>query len=197
MTWARAWWFTLAYAVVLLAIHIAVTKGTGNLPSGVVQSFGANAGSVGRRFWAQFTSPWFHETWFHLGYNLAVLLATMPVALHAYGPRVLAAALASSPLAGFTVNLLLLLPLAALGWTYAASAVDPRLLGASVVIFAGAGMALVSWQAGVPLRIGIGVAFLAYEALLALAGWTRPFVGVYHGAGLLFGVGWGLAFERG
>jgi membrane associated rhomboid family serine protease len=150
--------------------------------------FGASPETTLSRPWALFTAPFLHDDLFHLGYNLVVLGATLPFALEAMDPvRGLAASYLASPLASAFVNLALILPLASLGWRWAQAAVEPRLVGASVAIFAAAGIALVTrdWPA---TRIGLVAAgYIAYEATLAVNGVTRPFVGVYHVTG--FGVG--------
>ncbi len=191
MATSTAWLLAGLYAVALLAIHLVATRGSGNLPAALNRSWGASAGTVGPRWWAQFTAPWFHEDWFHLGYNLSVLAATMPLAVGAWGPEALMVALLASPAAGFTVNLGILLPGARRGWQYAQAAVEPRLVGASVVIFAGAGLALAGsgWSWG--WQVAVAGAFAAYEAVLATARVTKPFVGIYHYAGFMIGFGVG------
>lgn len=190
----RAWLLTLVYGSALLAIHLVATRTTGSLPASIQDTVGASAGTVVSRAWAQTTALWFHSSWGHIGYNLTVVALTMPLAIGAFGPRALAAALVISPLAGFAVNLLLILPLAGV-WSYAQSAVEPRLVGASIAIFAGAGMAWVSWSASGILKGSVLVGFLVYEAVLAVLGVTQAFVGVYHVMGALMGIGAGLAMR--
>lgn len=185
---------TLAYAGLLLGIHLVATRATGALPQGLHDQVGASAGTVVSRAWAQTTALWFHNSWGHIGYNLTVLALTMPVAIGAFGPRALLAALIISPLAGFAVNLLLILPLSHV-WGYAASAVEPRLVGASVAIFAGAGVAWASWSASGLVKGAVLAGFLAYETVLAVLGVTQAFVGVYHSMGALMGIGAGLAMR--
>lgn len=190
----RSWLLAVGYGLALLAIHLVATRATGTLPQGLHDQVGASAGTVVSRAWAQTTALWFHSSWGHIGYNLTVMALTMPVALGAFGPRALLAAIVISPLAGFAVNLLLILPLAGV-WSYAGSAVEPRLVGASIAIFAGAGIAWTSWSAGAGIKgIALG-AFLVYEALLAILGVTQAFVGVYHVMGALMGIGAGLAMR--
>ena len=181
--------------LLLLALHLWVTRGTGELPAAVADRFGASAGTVASRPWAQATAMWLHGSWGHLAYNLIVLMATMPFAIAAFGDRAVGFALVSSPLAGFAVNLLIILPLAGV-WGYAASAVEPRLVGASLFVFAGAGIAWVAWTGPAAWKAAALLAFVAYEIGLAALGMTRPFVGGYHIAGALLGIGWGLAMTR-
>ncbi len=188
------WKLALAYGAVLLAIHLVATGGRGALPPAVNRRFGSNAGSVLPRWWAQFTAPWFHETWFHIGYNQTVMLATMPLALAALGPVALLVALAASPMTGYAVNLLLVLPLAR-RWSYARAAVEPRLVGASVVIFAGAGVALATWDAPGWARVAVAGAVGLYETVLAKTGLTKPFVGFYHMGGFVVGLAAGLLWH--
>lgn len=190
----RAWLLTLAYGGLLLAIHLVATRATGTLPQGLHDTVGASAGTVVSRAWAQTTAMWFHASWGHIGYNLVVVGLTMPIAIGAFGPRALAMALLISPLAAFAVNLLLILPLAFV-WGYAQTAVEPRLVGASIAIFAGAGMAWASWSASGLLKGSVLVGFLVYEVVLAALGVTQAFVGVYHIMGGLMGIGAGLAMR--
>lgn len=185
----------LLFAVVLLAVHVAVTRG-GVLPDALREQFGASAATVASRPWAQATAFWFHESWGHIGYNLAVLAATMPFAVGAHGPRVVLLGMLASVLAGFFVNLLLIQPLAAAGLSYAADHMTRRLVGASVVVFAGAGMAWAAWGGPGWARAAALVGFVAFEAALAAFGVTRPWVWAYHVTGGLLGVGFGLAMRR-
>lgn len=189
----RAILLAAGYALALLAIHILVTRGTGAIPTDLKQSVGADAGSVLTRPWAQFTAPWFHTSWGHIGYNMAVLMATLPFAIHVHGAKTIPLLLLASALAGFAVNLLIILPLANI--PYAASVVDGRLVGASIAIFAGAGIAWTTWTGAAWAKGAALGGFVLYEALLALMGTTQAFVGVYHVAGALAGIGIGTALK--
>lgn len=181
----------LGLAGLLTLVHLVATARNGlALPESLRAIVGASPATTTRRPWALFTAPFFHDDLFHLGYNLVVLGITLPVALEAAGiARGTLAAYLASPLASAFVNLALILPLAAAGWGWAEAAVDPKLVGASVVIFAGAGIALATrdWRAGTIALVA--AAYIAYEAVLALTGTTRPFVGVYHVTGFAVGVG--------
>jgi len=168
---------------VLIAVHL-VAAGTHRLPAETLERVGASAGTLLSEPWRQLTALWFHHGWGHLAYNLAVLGATWPVARRRLGPWTVPLALLASPLVGILVDLALVLPLAAADWSYAVAARDNLLVGASVAVMAGAGMA---WWA-LPRRwhLPVAVAYVAYEAVLAL-GVTQPFVGVYHVAGASLG----------
>lgn len=181
-------------AVGLAVIHVVTTAAHSLvLPDSVRDRVGASPETTLSRPWALFTAPFFHDGLLHLGYNLAVLALTLPLALEAVGiNRGLTAAYLASPLGSAAVNLLLILPLAQAGWGWAQAAVEPRLVGASVAIFAAAGMALATrgWSTGAVLAVA--GAYLVYEAVLAITGTTRPFVGVYHGTGFLIGLSLGM-----
>lgn len=185
----------LVLAAALLAVHLAATRGTGVLPDGVREQFGASAATVASRPWAQATTFWLHESWGHVAYNLTLLAATMPFAAGAYGPRVVLLGMLASVLAGFLVNLLLILPVAAAGAPYATDHMARRLVGASVVAFAGAGMAWTAWGGPGWARAAALGGFVAFEAALAVSGVTRPWVWAYHVTGGLLGVGFGLAMR--
>lgn len=186
----------LVFAVALVAVHLAATRGTGVLPDAVREQFGASAATVASRPWAQATAFWFHRSWGHLAYNLAVLLAATPWAVGAYGPRVVLLGMLASVLAGFLVDLLLILPLAAAGLSHAADHAAHRLVGASVVAFAGAGMAWTAWDGVGWLRAAAFAGFVLLEVGLAVLGATRPWVWAFHVAGGALGVGFGLALRR-
>lgn len=183
----------LGLAGLLAAIHLLLTGSNGWVLADSLRAwYGASPETTLSRPWALFVAPFFHDDVFHLGYNLALLLAVAPPALEAVGvARGLAAAYLASPLASAFVNLALILPLASLGWGWAQAALEPRLVGASVMIFAAAGIALATreWR-GTTIAL-VAAAYLAYETVLAATGTTRPFVGVYHVTG--FAVGFGLA----
>lgn len=179
-------------AATLATVHVAATAAHGlTLPDHLRERVGASPDTTLSRPWALFSAPFFHDDLFHLGYNLAVLALVLPLALEATGvPKGLAAAYLASPLSAAAVNLLLILPLADMGWGWAQAAVDPRLVGASIVIFAAAGMALATRGWSTVTVVGVAAAYLVYETVLAVTGTTRPFVGVYHSAGFLLGLLW-------
>lgn len=175
----------------LALLHVATTLRNGLVVSeGLRALVGASPETTLTRPWALFAAPFFHDDLFHLGYNLAVLGLVLPPALEAVGTgRGLGAAYLASPLSSAFVNLALILPLASLGWGWAQAAVEPRLVGASVAIFAAAGIALAtrSWSTTTTALVAVG--YLAYETVLAATGTTRPFVGVYHAVGFFAGLG--------
>lgn len=178
---------TWLFLALLAGLHVLATRGTGTLPTHVQETFGASAATVLTRPWAQATALWFHQSWGHLAYNLAVLLATMPFAVAAFGPKALPAMVVASILGGFLVDLVLILPLSSV-WQHAAAAVQPRLVGASMAIFAGAGMAWAAWDA-TSAKAAVAVAWVAYEVALGVFGVTQPFVWAFHLAGGAIGVG--------
>lgn len=182
-------WTATVAGLVLITVHLVTTAGHGlTLPESVRETVGASPETTTSRPWALFTAPFFHDGLFHLTYNLAVLALVLPVALGAVGPgRGLSAAYLASPVGAAFVNLALILPLAGAGWAYAQAAVEPRLVGASIAIFAAAGMALVTRPWATQTIVAVGAAYVAYEVLLAATGITRPFVGIYHVTG--FGLG--------
>ena len=178
-------------ASLLALVHLLATAANGfALPDGLRALVGASPETTLSRPWALLAAPFFHDDLFHLGYNLAVLGLVLPPALAAVGPtRGLLAAYLASPLASAFVNLALILPLASLGWGWAQAAVEPHLVGASVAIFAAAGIALATREWRASTMALVAVVYLAYEAVLAVTGTTRPFVGVYHTTGCLAGMG--------
>lgn len=184
---SRATW---GVALVLVVVHLLATGANGfALPEGTREAAGASPSTTLARPWAHLTAPFFHYGLFHLGFNLALLALTMPPALRALGwRRALPAAYAMSPVAGVAVNLLVILPLAGADVAYAEAAVDTRLVGASVVAYAGAGMALVAaapWRARG--KLAAAGAVVAFDGALAALAVTQPFVGVYHVAGFALG----------
>lgn len=159
-------------------------------------AWGASAETVFSRFFAHFTAPFLHNGWGHLAYNAALLLIGLPVAVRRLGAR-LAVPLAylASPVAGILVDLAIVLPLAALGVPAAVDAAPLRLVGASVVAFAGIGLALVARG---PRWIVGGTALLAaYEVALRVGGVTEGFTWCYHLAGLGVGLAFGWALLAG
>lgn len=190
----RAYLLTATYAAVLLTLHAVLTKGTGQIPTDIKQSFGADAGSLIPRWWAQFTAQFLHNSWGHITYNVAVVLATLPFAVQAHGSKTFLLIVLASAFAGYAVNLLIVLPLQSL-WAPAGAVLHGRLIGASIAIFAGAGIAWTTWSAPAWLKTAALGGFLLYELLLTLLAVTGPFVGIYHAMGAFVGIGIGLALK--
>ncbi len=190
----RDWLIAAGYAALLLAIHLAITRGTGTIGLETKTAFGSDAGSTLSRPWAYLTSQFLHNTWGHIGYNLTVLMATLPFALHAYGARTLLLVVASSVLAALIVNVLLVLPLQS-AWAPAAGVLHGRLVGASIAIFAGAGMAWSAWDAPAAAKGALLGGYILYELALTLLGFTGPFVALYHVTGAAVGIGFGVALS--
>lgn len=175
--------------VLLWSIHLVATFRHGLvLPDAARSAVGASAETVWSRLYAQFSAPFFHDNLFHIAYNSVLFGIGIPVAINAFGGRVLPVAYLASPIAGVLVDALIILPLAKSGNAVAIAAAPSRLVGASVVAFALLGMALLaSSPRGGGWTAAIGLAVVAYEATLAFTGVTRPFVWAYHLSG--FGLG--------
>ena len=178
--------WTLLYAAALFGIFLATRS---HLET-IRPLLGADAGSVLTRPWAQFTAPWLHNSWFHITYNLAILLLTMPIAVHAFGPKAIPLAIMASALTGFAVNLLLIQPMFP-----EHPANHARYIGASIAIFAGAGMAFTTWTGPMHWKAAALGGFFLYEAILATTNATAPFVGIYHAVGAIAGIGIGRALQ--
>lgn len=195
----RPWLATFGVAVVLAAIHLRVSASNGLLlPDGLREAFGASAATVATRPWAQLTAPFFHYGVGHIAYNSLVFALGLPFAMRRLGvARALGLAFVASPLAGFLVNLGVILPLAAAGVGYAEAAAGTRLVGSSIVAFAALGMALASaaWASG-PKPAAAVMTFGIYEAALESFGLTQPFVGAYHFTGFVLGILLGRAASR-
>ncbi len=190
----RSYVLATVYAGTLLFIHLVATKGTGSMPADIKNAFGADAGSLVPRWWAQFTAQFLHNSWGHITYNMAVVLATLPFALHVHGPKTLLLIVLASAFAGYAVNLLIVLPLQSV-WAPAGAVLHGRLIGASIAIFAGAGIAWTTWDASPALKGAALGGFLLYELILTLLAVTGPFVGIYHAMGAFVGIGMGLALK--
>lgn len=181
---------TILIASALVVTHVAATAAHGLvLTDGLRERVGASPETTLTRPWSLLIAPFFHDDLFHLGYNLLVLALVLPWGLEAVGvTRGLTAAYLASPVSVALVNLLLILPLAAAGWGWAQAAVEPRLVGSSVAIFAAAGLALGTRGWSPTLVAGVTATYLVYETILAATGTTRAFVGVYHSTGFLVGL---------
>lgn len=183
-----------ALIALVWGIHAALTARHGfALPDALREAWGASARTVFSRAYALFTAPFLHESLGHVAYNSVLFAIGTPFAVRAFGLPAVGVAYLASPLAGFLVDVLLILPLAALGLPSAVAAAPERLVGASVVAWAAIGMALaahapqlgwIAWAAA--------AAVVAYEAALAFAGVTQGFVWAYH----LTGFGLGAAAAR-
>ncbi|HUR24703.1 MAG TPA: hypothetical protein VM327_01660 [Candidatus Thermoplasmatota archaeon] len=178
----------LAMAVValgLLALHLVATHGTGTLDGPVLAVASISPSTTLSLWWHHLWAGFFHRSWGHLAYNLAVLVIAFPFAVRQQGPWLtLANAYWIGPFTVFTLHLLVVLPLASAGLPYAVKALEIPLVGFSVMAYSMAGMALT--LAPPPVAVASIVGLVLYETALALCV-TAPFIGVYHVVG--FGMG--------
>jgi membrane associated rhomboid family serine protease len=73
-------------ASLLALVHLLATAANGfALPDGLRALVGASPETTLSRPWALLAAPFFHDDLFHLGYNLAVMLAVVPPAPEATG----------------------------------------------------------------------------------------------------------------
>lgn len=192
-----SWWayaVAAGYGTALLAIHLIATKGTWDLPAHLKQWVGSDAGSILTRPWALFTSQFFHNHRFHVLYNITIMMATLPFAIQTHGVRTLAAIVVASMIAVAAVNLMLVLPLHTV-WDHASAVLHGRLVGASVAIFAGAGIAWTVWNGPLWAKALALLGFVTYEVILGITGRTSEFVAIYHLAGTAVGIGMGKALQ--
>lgn len=183
-------WLVLGGVLAFLgSVHAIATATHGFvLPESVRERVGASADTVWSRFHAHFVGPFFHDNLFHILYNSAIFALVLPIAFRAYGPKSLLLGYLASPISGIAVDVLLVLPLAKTGWAPAIEAAQAKLVGASVVAFALAGMALVSLVPRLgPWALAVAGGIVIYELVLAAFELTRPFVWAYHLTG--FGLG--------
>lgn len=186
------WWATALVLAVLWSVHLAATSGNGfALPEGLRSAVGASATTVLSRFHAHFIAPLFHESLGHLAYNSLLLAVGLPVAVRRFGRGIVPFAYFASPVAGVLVDLLVILPLAALGIAPAVAAAPERLVGASVVAFAALGMAISAWSGERPRVLLVALGLVLYEIALSALGVTQGFVWLYHLAGLAIGLALG------
>jgi hypothetical protein len=171
----------LAMALVaagLLVVHLVATHGTGSLDGQALAIASISPSTTLSLWWHHLWAGFFHRSWGHLAYNVAVLLIALPFAVRQQGPLLtLANAYWIGPFTVFTLHLLVVLPLAGAGVPYAVKALEVPLVGFSVMAYSLAGMALTlapPWVA-----IAAFGALVLYETALAI--WvTAPFIGLYH-----------------
>lgn len=183
-------WIALAGVLAMLwSIHVAATAMHGfALPDALRERVGASADSVWSRFHAHFTAPFFHDRVPHIAYNTVIFAIVLPLAFRAYGAKAMLLGYVASPIAGIAVDVFLILPLANAGWPSAIETGRTRLVGASVVAFALAGMAIVANAPRLGIfSVAIAGGIILYEAALASFGVTQPFIWAYHLAGLGIG----------
>ena len=175
-------------ATLLLAAHLSAAGPDGQLEEPMLGKLAVTPLSAlalsPHLLWAGL----FHFSWQHLGYNLALFAVAFPLATRGRGPWAPLTTLVAAGGIALAVVLalpaLVIQPLAGLGIAYAAEALDQRLVGASIAVFAVAGAAL----ANLPRRVAMPLAAAGVVAeLVAAAVGTRPFVFAFHLAGLAFG----------
>lgn len=172
-------------AVILTALHLWATNGTGTLTDPMRARLAVTPATTLSLWWHHLWAGVFHKSWGHLAYNLAVLAVAFPFAARQMGPlATLANAYWIGPFVVFSLHLLLVLPLAHAGVPYATKALAYPLVGFSVMAYSIAGAALTLAPAKAALLAG--AAIVAFEVVMALLS-TGPFVGVYHVAGLGLG----------
>lgn len=182
------WIAAAGYATLLLAIHAVAARGTSTIDPAVKHRVGSDAATTWSRPWAPLTSQFFHNDRFHILYNVAVTMATLPWALQAYGLVVFPIMVAANFLTMHGVHLALVGPLR--HRSRAAAGIHAgRIVGASIAIFAGAGIAWTAWQGPLWAKAAALGAVTAYEVGLVVAGKTGPFVAVYHLGGATVGIG--------
>ena len=169
----------------LLVIHLTATHGTGTLENPNLANAAVSPSTTLSLWWHHLWAGFFHRSWGHLAYNLAVFAIAFPFAVRQQAPWfTLANAYWIGPFTVFLLHLLLVLPLASAGLPYAVKALDIPLVGFSVMAYSMAGMALT--LAPPTAIVATFTGLVLFETLLAI--WvTAPFIGVYHVAG--FGMG--------
>jgi membrane associated rhomboid family serine protease len=171
----------------LLALHLAATRGTGDLREPERSRLAVTPATTLSHWWHHLYSGLFHKSWGHIGYNLAVFAAAFVFATRQMGPlQAMANAYWIGPFVVFTLHLLLVLPLAHAGLSYAVKALDYPLVGFSVMAYSVAGAAFV--LAPPAWALGFAGSLVVYEVAMAAFGATGPFIFAYHLGG--FGLGY-------
>lgn len=176
-----------AVMVLLLGLHLAATRGTGDLRDPEQSKLAVTPRTTLALWWHHLWAGLFHKSWGHIAYNLVVFAVAFPFAARAMGPvQTMANAYWIGPFVVFTLHLLLVLPLAKLGNPYAVRALDYPLVGFSVMAYsvAGAAFVLAPWK----VALGVSGALVAFELGMAALGSTGSFIWLYHLGG--FGMGY-------
>lgn len=172
-------------AAALVALHLAATRGTGELRPPEEERLAVTPRTTLTAWQHHLWAGLFHHSWGHLAYNLAVFAVAFPFAARQLGPlAALGNAYWIGPFVVLTLHLLLVLPLAKLGVPYALAALDRPLVGFSVMAYSLAGAAL-TLAPGKAAVAAFG-AVVAYEVALAFVA-TGPFIFAYHVAGFALG----------
>jgi membrane associated rhomboid family serine protease len=175
-----------AVLLLLLGLHLAATRGTGDLRDPEQSKLAVTPRTSLSLWWHHLWAGLFHKSWGHIAYNLVVFAVAFPLAARAMGPlQTMANAYWIGPFTVFALHLLVVLPLARAGVGYAQGALDYPLVGFSVMAYSVAGAAFV--LAPPLVAAGFAVALVAFEAAMAGLGSTGPFIWLYHLGG--FGMG--------
>jgi hypothetical protein len=178
-------WAAGAVMATLLAVHLVATHGTFHLAESTKAQVAITPATTLSHAWRHLYAGFFHDGPVHIGYNLAVFAVAFAFATRQMSPGLtLANMYWIGPVTVFVLHLLVVLPLAKLGVSYAVDALDRPLVGFSVMAYSVAGAALTL----APLWVG-GLAFaglIAYELTLAAFG-TGPFIWLYHLGGFALG----------
>lgn len=178
----------------LLATHIVATQATGVLKDGMFARAAITPATTLSHWWHHAWAGFFHRSWGHLAFNLAVFAVAFPFAIRGLEPwKVLANAYWIGPFTVFTSHILVVLPLAMMGLPYAIRSLNGPLVGFSVMAYAVVGMALTTTPT--PIAVAFLVGIVAFEAVAATFV-TGPFIWFYHLAGLGLGY-WSIVLRRG
>lgn len=182
---ADPWIVMVVVMGALVGLHLLATNATGTLDDPVRARLAVTPETTLTQWWHHLWAGFFHHSWGHLAYNLAVFALAFPLAARQQGALVtLGNAYWIGPFTVFALHLLLVLPLAAAGAPYAVRALNYPLVGFSVMAYSIAGMAMTA--ASVPFTVAAVLALVIFETAMALYV-TGPFIAVYHLAG--FGLG--------
>lgn len=180
-----ALWTGLAVAIGLLGLHLAASQGTGTLSDAWRSQVAITPATTMSHWWRHLVAGFFHKSWGHLAYNLAVFAVAFAVATRQMSPTLtLANAYWIGPFVVFTLHLLVVLPLANAGVPYAKNALDYPLVGFSVMAYSIAGAAFT--QAPTWLAATFFAALVTFEVVLAFLS-TGPFIFLYHLSGFALG----------
>lgn len=169
----------------LVALHLVATRGTGDLREPEKSALAVTPPTTLTQWWHHLWAGFFHHSWGHLAFNLAVFAVAFPLATRQMGPvQAMANAYWIGPFVVLTLHLLLVLPLAKAGVPYAVAALDHHLVGFSVMAYSLAGAAFTLASPGAAAVAFAGL--VAFELVLAVLT-TGPFIFAYHLGGFALG----------
>lgn len=179
----------LGVMLLLLAIHVVASGGTGRILASVQDRVAVTPATTLSHGLRHLVAGLFHSTWGHIAFNLGLFALAYPVASQAASaPKLLLFAYLAAPACVLLLHLVLVRPMAGAGNAYALSAMDRPLVGFSVMAYTIAGVATRHVAASRPLA-GAALAALvaAFELVVGLTGRTGPYIFVYHLAGFTAG----------